>query len=358
MGVVYRATHVPLEREVALKVIAPEFSGEDEFRRRFQREFRATASIQHPNVIPIYHAGEADGLLFVTMRYVDGDDLARIVAAETRLDPVRAAMLIGQVAAALDAAHARGLVHRDVKPANILVESAGELEHALLTDFGLTKSLRSDTKVTKTGTVVGTFDYTAPEQLDSRPVDARTDVYALGCVLFQMLTGRVPFPRDSLGATLFAHFEAAPPAVTALVAEVPQALDRVIATALAKDPRDRYQTAGDLARAALAAVDRPSLASGVRKLAAGESPSGWSWPAMPALDFGTRGVPLQGALQSEIESGAFVGRADALDRLRTRYERAAAGARQVVLISGEPGIGKSRLAIELAREAHTSGATV
>src|SRR5689334_11575599 len=184
MGIVYRAMHLPLKREVALKVIAPGSSTDDEFRARFRNEFEAAASIQHPNVIPIYHAGEEEGLLFVTMRYVDGDDLARIVAAETRLEPVRAAMLIAQVAAALDAAHERGLVHRDVKPANILVEAVGEFEHALLTDFGLTKSLQSDTKVTKTGTVVGTFDYTAPEQLDSRPVDARTDVYALGCVLF------------------------------------------------------------------------------------------------------------------------------------------------------------------------------
>src|SRR6478752_5853105 len=295
MGIVYRAMHVPLKREVALKVIAPGSSADDEFRARFRNEFEAAASIQHPNVIPIYHAGEEEGLLFVTMRYVAGDDLARIVAAETRLEPVRAAMLIGQVAAALDAAHARGLVHRDVKPANILIERSGELEHALLTDFGLTKSLQSDAKVTKTGTVIGTFDYTAPEQLESGSVDARTDVYALGCVLFQTLTGRVPFPRDSLAATMFAHFEAAPPSVTALVPEAPGALDRVVA--MAKAPAARYQSAGDLARAALAAVDRPSLPSGVRKLAAGESPSGWSWPAIPAIPAGDGRVPLQGALQ-------------------------------------------------------------
>src|SRR3954468_11697240 len=214
MGIVYRAMHVPLKREVALKVMAPAVSADEEFRARFRNELEAMASIAHPNVIPIYHAGEEGGLLYVTMRYVAGDDLARLVAAETRLDPVRAAVLIAQVAAALDAAHARGLVHRDVKPANILVESSGELENALLTDFGLTKSLQSDTKVTRTGTVVGTFDYTAPEQLNSRPVDARTDVYALGCVLFQALTGRVPYPHDTLAATLFAHFEAAPPSVT------------------------------------------------------------------------------------------------------------------------------------------------
>src|SRR3954447_24873901 len=257
MGIVYRAMHLPLKREVALKVIAPGSSTDDEFRARFRHEFEAMASIQHPNVIPIYHAGEEDGFLYVTMRYVDGDDLARLVAAETRLEPVRAAVLIAQVAAALDAAHARGLVHRDVKPANVLIESAGELENALLTDFGLTKSLQSDAKMTKTGTLIGTFDYTAPEQLGNRPVDARTDVYALGCVLFQTLTGRVPFPRDSVGATLFAHFESEPPSVTALVPEAPAALDAVIATAMAKDPAARYQSAGDLARAALAAVDRP-----------------------------------------------------------------------------------------------------
>ncbi len=226
MGIVYRAMHVPLKREVALKVIAPGVSADEEFRARFRNEFEAAASIQHPNVIPIYHAGEEEGLLYVTMRYVEGEDLARLVAMETRLDPVRAAVLTAQVAAALDAAHARGLVHRDVKPANVLIEGVGsEMESALLTDFGLTKVLQSDAKVTKTGTVIGTFDYTAPEQLDARDVDARTDVYALGCVFFQTLTGRVPFPRDSLGATLFAHFEADPPSVTALVPEAPEALD-------------------------------------------------------------------------------------------------------------------------------------
>src|SRR4051794_14061858 len=359
MGIVYRAMHLPLKREVALKVIAPGSSTDDEFRARFRNEFEAAASIQHPNVIPIYHAGEQDGLLFVTMRYIAGDDLARIVAAETRVEPVRAAMLTGQVAAALDAAHALGLVPRDVKPANILVEHVGDFEHALLTDFGLTKSLQSDMKMTKTGTVIGTFDYTAPEQLDARDVDARTDVYALGCVLFQMLTGRVPYPRDRVAATMFAHFEAKPPSVTALVPEAPPALDRVIATALAKDPARRYQSAGDLARAALSAVDRPSLASGVSRLAAGESPSGWSWPALPAIQTGSGSVPpLQSTLLSELEGGAFVGRADALERLRARYAKAQAGSRQVVLLSGEPGIGKTRLATELAREAHESGATV
>src|SRR3954468_17496694 len=228
MGVVYRALHVPLKREVALKVMAPEVSENEQFRARFRLELEAAASIQHPNVIPVYHAGEQDRLLYVTMRYVQGVDLARLVAAETRLDPVRAAVLVGQVAAALDAAHRRGFVHRDVKPANVLVEG----DRALLTDFGLAKSLRSDTRVTEAGMLVGTFDYTAPEQLDERPVDARTDVYALGSVLFQALTGQVPFPRDSLPAKLFAHLEAPPPRVTALVPEAPGAMDDVISRAL------------------------------------------------------------------------------------------------------------------------------
>src|SRR3954470_21232134 len=245
MGIVYRAMHVPLKREVALKVIAPHVSADEEFRARFRHEFEAAASIQHPNVIPIYHAGEEDDLLFVTMRYVDGTDLARLIAVETRLDPIRAAVITGQVAAALDASARAGLVHRDVKPANVLIEAPGASERALLTDFGLTKFLHGDTQVTQAGTLVGTFDYTAPEQLNEQPVDARTDAYALGCVLFQALTGRVPYPRDSLSATLFAHLEAPPPSVTALVPDVPATLDTVIATALAKRPDDRYGSASD-----------------------------------------------------------------------------------------------------------------
>ncbi|HEX6023711.1 MAG TPA: protein kinase, partial [Solirubrobacter sp.] len=352
MGVVYRALHVPLKREVALKVIAPEVSEEEAFRARFRRELEAAASIQHPNVIPVYHAGEEDGLLYVTMRYVDGVDLARLVAAETRLEPERAAILVGQVAAALDAAHARGFVHRDVKPANVLIEG----DHALLTDFGLSKRLQSTTRVTQTGMLVGTFDYTAPEQLDERPVDARTDVYALGCVLYQALTGQVPFPRSSLPATLFAHMEAPPPTVTALVPDAPPALDDVIHRALAKDPADRYPSAGDLARAALAAVERPSLAVSFGRLAEGESAPGWTWttPTPRPVDR----VPLPSALAGELGRGTFVGREQPLARLQRRYELASEGTRQVALIVGEPGIGKTRLAAELAQRVHDSGATV
>src|SRR4051794_2025112 len=249
MGVVYRAADVRLKREVALKVIASKVSGDPEFRARFEREIEAAAAIHHPNVIPVYHAGEEQGQLFVTMRYVDGTDLGRLLTVEGRLEPVRAARLIAQVADALDAAHAHGVVHRDVKPGNVLLDG----DRALLTDFGLTKLLRSNTKFTEAGTVLGTMDYIPPEQLEGEGVDARADVYALGCVLYQALTGEVPFPRVGTAAKMLAHYSAEPPAVTARVPDAPVQLDEVIGRALAKNPDARYATAGELGRAALAA---------------------------------------------------------------------------------------------------------
>src|SRR4051794_36644291 len=179
MGVVYKAVHVALKREVALKVIASEFSADEEFRRRFQDEATAAASIQHPHVIPIYHAGEEDRRLYVTMRYVDGTDLARLLLSQGRLGTDDVVRIGAQIAEALEAAHARGLVHRDVKPANVLLEGTSGEGAAVLTDFGLTKQLGRDT--TQVGQFVGTFDYAAPEQFLGDAVDARTDVYALGC---------------------------------------------------------------------------------------------------------------------------------------------------------------------------------
>src|SRR3954464_2146563 len=184
MGIVYRALDLRLKREVALKVLASDRSKDPEFRMRFQRECEVAASIHHPNLIPIYTAGEQDGMLFVTMRYVAGADLARLLAARGQLDAHHAASVVAQIGDALDAAHERGIVHRDVKPANVLLDG----DHALLTDFGLNKDLKAPQRVTEPGVLIGTFDYTAPEQLQEGPVDARTDVYALGCVLYEGIT--------------------------------------------------------------------------------------------------------------------------------------------------------------------------
>jgi tetratricopeptide (TPR) repeat protein len=344
MGVVYRAMHVPLKREVALKLMAPEASADEHFRMRFRREIEAAAAIQHPRAVPIYHAGEQDGLLFVTMRYVEGVDLARLIAVERRLDPARAVRLIADVAGALDAAHEHRIVHRDVKPANVLIGVERGVEHGFLADFGLTKILQSDSQASEAGTLVGTFDYAAPEQLDDRGVDARTDVYALGCVLYQALTGEVPYPRSSVAATMFAHLDSPPPRVTSLVADAPPALDDVIVRALAKDPDERFASAGELARAALAAVEQR------------EPERTEPEPSSPR-PFEIR-VPLPSQLASECAQGAFVGREEQLGKLVQRRARAAEGRRQFVLLTGEAGIGKTRLAAEFARRADADGATV
>ena len=252
MGMVYRAVQEGLGRDVALKVIIPRLAADPDFRRRFQRESRLAASIQHPNVLPVYEAGEHDGVLFVSMQYVEGTDLKALIALEERLEPARAARLVAQVAAALDAAHARGLVHRDVKPANVLVARHDGEEHAYLTDFGISKHLES-AALTETGALLGTVDYAAPEQLQGDPVDARADVYALGCMLFHALTSRVPFPRDMPAAKIFAHLQSEPPAPSEVVEDVPPAFDEVVARAMAKSPASRYQSAGALGRAAVAA---------------------------------------------------------------------------------------------------------
>ena len=194
MGVVYRAVDLALDRRVAIKLISAENAQEPGFRERFKRESRLAASIRHPNVITVFRAGEEDGQLFIAMDYIEGTDLKALITSRGRLDPELAARIVVQVAAALDAAHAKGLVHRDVKPANVLIEGA---ERAYLTDFGLTKEVASESGVTGTGVVLGTIDYMAPEQVAGDKLDARADIYSLGCVLWEALTGQVPYLRES-----------------------------------------------------------------------------------------------------------------------------------------------------------------
>ena len=259
MGVVYRATQLGLGRPVALKLIATELAHDVSFRQRFQRESQIAASIDHPNVIPVYEAGESDGSLFLAMRYVDGTDLGALVGREGRLAPERAVRIVAQIGAALDAAHRRALVHRDVKPANVLL--AAEDEHVYLTDFGLTKRTTSAAALTRTGMFVGTLDYCAPEQIRGEPADGRADIYALGCVLFRCLAGESPYERDSDVAKMYAHLNDPIPTVTALAPDVPAALDGVLAKALAKEPDQRFSTAGELAQAALSALTGAPIAA-------------------------------------------------------------------------------------------------
>jgi len=271
MGVVYLAEQVALGRRVALKLLAPALSHDAEFRARFQQEARTAASLEHPNVVPIYEAGESDGQLYLVMRHVEGIDLRTLLRREGPLAPPRAARIVAQVAAALDAAHANGLVHRDIKPANILIRD-GDDEHVYLSDFGLTKRIDATGGLTQTGQWLGTPDYVAPEQVEGRRLDARTDVYALGCVLYEALTGVAPYRHEAAVAKLWAHVNEPVPTVTAVDRAVPPAFDAVVARALAKDPGARYASAGGLGRAALAAAaEGHAMPEEDRSVATGEA---------------------------------------------------------------------------------------
>jgi len=261
MGVLYLAVEPGLERRVALKLIAPEAAADEVFARRFAEESKIAASIEHPNVVPIYAAGEEGGVPFIAMRYVSGSDLGKRLAREGRLEPTAAARLIAQLGNGLDAIHAAGLVHRDVKPANVLLSDAGGEDHAYITDFGVARDVAGESGLTQTGRFVGTLDYVAPEQISGDAVDARADVYALGCLLFKLLTGEVPFPKDGEAARLYAHVNDPPPAPSLYATAVPMALDDVVIRAMSKQPGDRYPSAGDLGRAAVAALSgsKPDL---------------------------------------------------------------------------------------------------
>jgi serine/threonine protein kinase len=271
MGILFLAVEPGLERRVALKLIAPEVLADDVFARRFAEESRIAASIEHPNVVPIYAAGEEDGVPWIAMRYVPGSDLGRRITREGRLDPAQAVALIAQVGNGLDAIHAAGLVHRDVKPANVLLSGDPGAEHAYITDFGVARNVATQSGLTQTGRFVGTLDYVAPEQISGEPVDARVDVYALGCLLFKLLTGEVPFPREGEAARLYAHLNDPPPAPSLYEPSVSMALDDVVARAMSKSPDDRYPSAGDLGRAAQAALSGTAVSVPERTVATGDA---------------------------------------------------------------------------------------
>jgi hypothetical protein len=274
MGILYLALEPGLERQVALKLIAPEAAADEVFARRFAEESRIAASIEHPNVVPIYAAGEEDSVPWIAMRYVRGSDLGRRIERERRLDPAQAVALVAQVGNGLDAIHAAGLVHRDVKPANVLLSGDPGAEHAYITDFGVARNVATQSGLTQTGRFVGTLDYVAPEQISGEPIDARVDVYALGCLLFKLLTGEVPFPREGEAARLYAHLNDPPPAPSLYAPEVPMALDDVVIRAMSKSAEDRYLSAGDLGRAAQAALSGTAVSLPERTVATGAAATG------------------------------------------------------------------------------------
>ena len=255
MGVVYRARQTRPDRLVAIKVISADLAQEEGFRARFEREISLAPEIEHPNVIPVYEVGEEDGRLFIVMRFVEGRDLDALCAHRGPFGTREAARLVTQIAYALDAAHARGVVHRDVKPANVLVTGEDDEEHLYLTDFGIAKRVAEGLGLTGTGMFVGTIDYISPEQIRGEHVDARSDIYSLGCVLYELLVGAVPFPFDDVLPRIFAHAngDVAPPP-SSLASGVAAKVDAVVARAMAASPDERFLSAGDLARATVAAA--------------------------------------------------------------------------------------------------------
>ena len=274
MGVVYLARDERLDRRVALKVIAPSLAADPDFRERFIAEARSAAAIEHPNAVPVYSSGVVDGDLYMAMRYIDGTDLRAVLAEDGPLVPTAAARIVAEIAAALDAAHAAGMVHRDVKPANILLAGAPGEGSSYLTDFGLTKGgSGASGPLTGTGQWVGTIDYVAPEQIQSGVVDARTDVYALGCVLYEALVGAVPYDGNDM-QKMWGHVNEPFPKLEAQLPGDTGELADVVARATAKAPGDRFPSAGDLAGAAVVAAGGAAIAGPEQSVATGAAATG------------------------------------------------------------------------------------
>jgi serine/threonine protein kinase len=302
MGVVYRAEELALQRPVALKLILPEHSEDARFRERFRRESMVAASIDHPNVIPILDAGDEAGVLYLSMRLVEGTDLRALIAQEGRVDPLRAARIVRQVGAALDAAQARGLVHRDIKPANVLLARA---DHVYLSDFGLAKRADEVGGLTRQGSIVARAEYVAPEQILEDRVDALTDVYALGCLLFEALTGEQPFAGSAEGPAMLAHVNEPPPSPVERVPGLPPRFDDVVQRAMAKQPGERFPSAGDLGKAALVAAGDLRRAGAESVVATGEAAP---YVAMPGLSR----APLSDPEPAEVAPAAAGARANPL----------------------------------------------
>jgi serine/threonine protein kinase len=237
IGILYRARQLRHDRPVALKLVEPETAGDPLVRERLRREARTVAALDHPNVVPLYEAGEEDGTVYIVTRWVEGTELGTLIQREGHLEPARAARLAAQIASALEVAHEKGLIHRDIKPSNVIVTSE---DHVYLTDFGLTKREGSAEGLTMAAHLLGTIDYVAPEQIEGDEPGAPGDVYSLACVLFEMLTGASPFDDERGGtAKMWAHINAEPPSAQERQPAVPHALDDVIRRALAKSPADR-----------------------------------------------------------------------------------------------------------------------
>jgi predicted ATPase/DNA-binding CsgD family transcriptional regulator len=358
MAVVFRARDERLDRLVALKILAPWLAADEEFRHRFLLESRAAAAVDDPHIIPVYEAGEASGALFIAMRFVPGGDVGGQLRREGPFPPARAAAVISSVASALDAAHAAGLVHRDVKPANMLVDSRpGRPDHVYLSDFGLARGRSFSARLTRAGLNVGTVGYMAPEQIEGQEVDGRTDQYALACAAYELLCGTVPFVREQDIAVLHAHLSTPPPPLTPRRPGLPPTVDDVLARAMAKAPRDRYPSCREFAEALrgvfdLGAYDHHSAAVQAAAVSAAEATrivprqASTPGPVPAALSGATGGPGLARSTRSLLSPlTTFIGRAEAVEEVVGLLD-----GYRLVTVTGPGGVGKTRLAIEVARQ--------